>query len=208
MTEVHRACVGLGANLGDARASLEHALHALDTLPRSRVRAISSLYRSAPVDAEGPDFLNAVAMLDTCLDEHALLSAMQAVELAAGRERSHRNAPRTLDLDLLLYDIAADGIESRKIETPVLQVPHPRLHARAFVLAPLCELAPELRIAGRAPLPALLAACRDQVVERIAPARGLGWCDPTPCEPPPGQPRPASATQRAPIPAANFIFRS
>lgn len=175
MTETRRACVGLGANLGDARANLEHALRALDTVPGCRVRVVSSLYRSAPVDAVGPDFFNAVAMLDTCLDEYSLLSAMQAVEQAGGRERSHRNAPRTLDLDLLLYDIAADGTQSRVIDTPSLQLPHPRMHARAFVLAPLCELAPELRVAGHAPLPALLAACGGQAIERIAPAHGLGW---------------------------------
>jgi 2-amino-4-hydroxy-6-hydroxymethyldihydropteridine diphosphokinase len=102
-----RAFVALGANLGDARATLERAMNTLDGLPSTRVAARSSLYRSAPVDAEGPDFINAVVALETALGPEALLLELQRVENEEGRERSHRNAPRTLDLDLLLHGDAA-----------------------------------------------------------------------------------------------------
>jgi 2-amino-4-hydroxy-6-hydroxymethyldihydropteridine diphosphokinase len=122
------AWIGLGANLGDARAALAGAVQAMGRLAGTQVLRVSSLYRSAPVDATGPDYLNAVAEL-------ALLQALQALELAAGRERPYRNAPRTLDLDVLLYG-------SQSIATPTLTVPHPRLWERAFVLLPLAELRP------------------------------------------------------------------
>ncbi|HRM93720.1 MAG TPA: 2-amino-4-hydroxy-6-hydroxymethyldihydropteridine diphosphokinase, partial [Alicycliphilus sp.] len=97
------AWIGLGANLGDARAALRSAVQAMATLPGTRLLRVSSLYRSAPVDAGGPDYLNAVAELDTTLAPLELLHALQRIEQAAGRERPYRNAPRTLDLDLLLY---------------------------------------------------------------------------------------------------------
>ncbi len=133
-----RAYVGLGANLGaDLLATLGRAAAALAALPRTRVAALSSAWRSAPVDAGGPDFLNAVVALDTELAPLALLDALQAVETAHGRERSYRNAPRTLDLDLLMHGDA-------RLDTPRLVLPHPRLHERAFVLRPLLEIAPEL----------------------------------------------------------------
>lgn len=133
-----RAYVGLGANLGDdIPAALTAAALSLAALPGTRVAALSSVWRSAPVDAGGPDFLNAVAALDTTLPPLDLLDALQAIELAHGRERPYRNAPRTLDLDLLLHGDQA-------LDTPRLTLPHPRLGERAFVLRPLLEIAPEL----------------------------------------------------------------
>ncbi|MDP1647385.1 MAG: 2-amino-4-hydroxy-6-hydroxymethyldihydropteridine diphosphokinase [Rubrivivax sp.] len=132
-----RVFVGLGANLGDPRATLAQALQALAGLPRTRLVAASPLYRSGPIDAQGPDFINAVAELDTTLAPRELLQALQAIEQEHGRQRPHRNAPRTLDLDLLLYG-------QRLIDEPGLTVPHPRLHQRAFVLLPLADLAPDL----------------------------------------------------------------
>lgn len=132
-----RAFVGLGANLGDARQAVRAALAALDGLPQTRLLHTSRLYRSAPVDAGGPDFINAVAQVETRLSAPELLRALQSLEQAAGRERPYRNAPRTLDLDLLLFGDA-------RIASPALTVPHPRLRERAFVLLPLRELAPAL----------------------------------------------------------------
>lgn len=133
-----RAYVGLGANLGaDIGATLTQAALSLAALPGVQVVALSSVWRSAPVDADGPDFLNAVVALDTTLPPIELLDALQAIELLHGRQRPYRNAPRTLDLDLLLYnDVVMD--------TPRLTLPHPRLGERAFVLRPLLEIAPEL----------------------------------------------------------------
>ena len=129
--------MGLGANLGDPVRALRAALAALGRLPRTTLVRQSSFYRSAPVDAGGPDFINAVAELSTGLDAHALLAQLQLLEQGAGRERPYRNAPRTLDLDLLLYGAA-------RIESATLAVPHPRLRERAFVLHPLAEIAPWL----------------------------------------------------------------
>ena len=147
------AFVGLGANLGDAVAALRQALAGLAALPGTRLVRSSRLWRSAPVDAGGPDYVNAVAQLETTLDAPLLLRALQSLEQAAGRERPYRNAPRTLDLDLLLYGSAC-------IASAALTVPHPRLRERAFVLLPLAELAPDL-VAARD-----LAAVAGQ---RIAP---------------------------------------
>ena len=157
-----RIFVGLGANLGDARATLEAALAALAALPDTRLMARSGYYRTAPVDAGGPDYLNAVAELRSGLAPEALLDALQAIEQQHGRERPYRNAPRTLDLDLLL-------VGALRLDTPRLTLPHPRLHQRAFVLAPLAELAPELAIDGLGDVSTLLAACADQRIERLAP---------------------------------------
>ncbi|GAA6141866.1 2-amino-4-hydroxy-6-hydroxymethyldihydropteridine diphosphokinase [Hydrogenophaga sp. 5NK40-0174] len=133
-----KAYVGLGANLGDAATALKDALAKLAATPGvdgASVKA-SSIYRTAPIDSSGPDYLNAVAELSTTLTAPALLKALQSIENAAGRERPYRNAPRTLDLDLLLY---GDG---RIQAPPTLVVPHPRMWERAFVLVPLHELAP------------------------------------------------------------------
>ncbi len=132
-----RAWIGLGANLGDRGAAMAQALQQLAGSAGVAVQAVSSLYSSRPVDSSGPDYLNAVAELRTSLSAQQLLHLLQQLELAAGRERPYRNAPRTLDLDVLLY---ADIDTS--IAMPDLQVPHPRMWQRAFVLAPLQELAP------------------------------------------------------------------
>ncbi len=129
------AFVGLGANLGEPQAMLRWALDTLSHTPGVRLMQASALYRSAPVDASGPDFVNAVAKIATTLNAMALLHALQAIENTAGRERPYRNAPRTLDLDLLLYGDA-------QIDSPTLTVPHPRMHQRAFVLLPMQEVAP------------------------------------------------------------------
>ncbi|MGJ7494034.1 2-amino-4-hydroxy-6-hydroxymethyldihydropteridine diphosphokinase [Variovorax sp. RT4R15] len=149
-----RAYVAIGANLGDAKATVQQAIDALDALPQTRVAARSSLYRSAPFEASGPDFINAVAALDTGLDAIALLGAMQRLELQAGRERPYRNAPRTLDLDLLQH---GDGA----LDTPTLTLPHPRMTQRAFVMLPLAEIAPQLVT------PQQLAAVAGQPIERL-----------------------------------------
>jgi len=154
MREPTLAWIGLGANLGDARSALRAAVQALDALTQVQVLRVSSLYRSAPVDADGPDFLNAVALLSTTLAPRDLLHALQAIEQAAGRERPWRNAPRTLDLDVLLYGDA-------RLESPELTVPHPRMQERAFVLLPLAELAPE-RVSD-----AQRAAVAGQRIERV-----------------------------------------
>ena len=129
------AWVALGANLGDARATVLQAFEDLAQLPQTRLIARSRLYRTAPHEASGPDFINAVAGLETGLNAPALLQALQSLENAAGRLRPYPNAPRTLDLDLLLYGEA-------RIDSPRLTVPHPRMRERAFVLQPLAELAP------------------------------------------------------------------
>ena len=154
MSSAVLAHVALGANLGDARATVSDAIAALDSLPQTRLLRASALYRSAPWEASGPDFINAVAAVETGLDAHELLRALQALELQAGRERPYRNAPRTLDLDLLLYGDAV-------IDKPDLSVPHPRLRERAFVLLPLAEIAPALVTASE------LQAVADQAIERL-----------------------------------------
>ena len=130
------AWVALGANLGDARATVLQAIDALARLPESQLMARSRLYRTAPHEASGPDFINAVVRLQTGLTAPALLDALQAIETAAGRERPYPNAPRTLDLDVLMYGDA-------RIDSPRLTVPHPRLRTRAFVLHPLADVSPE-----------------------------------------------------------------
>lgn len=153
MAAAATAFVGLGGNLGDARAAVLWALAELDRLPGTRLVRSSSLYRSAPVDAGGPDYVNAVARLATHLAPLDLLDALQALELQAGRERPYVNAPRTLDLDVLLY---AD----RVLDLPRLKLPHPRMWQRAFVLRPLAEIEP-----GFVP-PGALEAVSDQQVTR------------------------------------------
>jgi 2-amino-4-hydroxy-6-hydroxymethyldihydropteridine diphosphokinase len=155
------AYIGLGANLGEPRAQLTEALTAMSGLPETRLAGHSSFYRTAPLGyANQPEFLNAVAALDTRLSAGALLEGLQGIERRQGRERLFPNAPRTLDLDLLLY-----GEET--ISRPGLTVPHPRMHERAFVLKPLLEIAPEVVIPGKGPARTHLAACVDQSAERI-----------------------------------------
>lgn len=153
--------VGLGANLGDRGQALAQAVQAMAQLPDTQVKGLSSLYVSAPVDAGGPDYLNAVALLHTTLPPLALLHALQAIEQSAGRERPYRNAPRTLDLDVLRYG-------DLQMDTPELTLPHPRWAERAFVLQPLAELAPALVSSAQ------LAAVADQRIARQQPA--AVWC--------------------------------
>lgn len=155
MTDPVRAFVGVGANLGDARAQVLSGVAALRALPSTRCVACSSLYASAPLDASGPDFVNAVVELDTSLPADALLRALHAIEAQHGRVRSTRNAPRTLDLDLLLYG-------EQRSDDPCLRLPHPRLHERAFVLRPLLEIAPAIEAPGLGPLAPRLQGVRDQ----------------------------------------------
>jgi 2-amino-4-hydroxy-6-hydroxymethyldihydropteridine diphosphokinase len=154
------AFIGIGANLGDAQANVEDAIDRLDELPGTMLVSISSSWRTAPIDSSGADYINAVACIDTELAPLDLLAALQAIELAHGRERPYRNAPRTLDLDILLY-------EGEQIDTPALQVPHPRMHERAFVLAPLLEIAPGANIPGRGPAKSFMAGVADQQISRI-----------------------------------------
>ena len=154
------AYVGIGANLGDARANVADAIARLGQLPGSALLAVSGLYRTAPIDSGGADYINAVAHIETQLAAQELLQALQGIELAHGRERPYRNAPRTLDLDLLLY---ADA----HIATDALQVPHPRISERAFVLVPPLELAPDIVIPGLGPARQFLAAVSGQAIDRI-----------------------------------------
>jgi 2-amino-4-hydroxy-6-hydroxymethyldihydropteridine diphosphokinase len=149
-----QAFVAIGANLGDAEASVKAAMAAIGALQRTTVTARSSLYRSEPVDAEGPDFVNAVVAVRTGLDAEQFLVALQRLEAQAGRERPFPNAPRTLDLDLLMHGNSV-------IDTPTLTLPHPRMRERAFVLKPLSEIAPD-----KVPR-AALARVTGQVVKRI-----------------------------------------
>ena len=135
--ELVNVYAGLGANLGQARLSLDSAILALGKLPETLLVGCSSFYQSAPFQADGPDYINAVVHLQTRLNAIDLLRAFQRLEDLAGRERPYRNAPRTLDIDLLLF---GDG----NIQSSALQVPHPRMRERAFVLLPLSELAPDL----------------------------------------------------------------
>jgi 2-amino-4-hydroxy-6-hydroxymethyldihydropteridine diphosphokinase len=154
------ALVGIGANLGDARGNVVDALSRLGRQSGCRLVAASSLWRTAPIDSAGDDYINAVALIDTDLDAHVLLATLQAIETAHGRERPYRNAPRTLDLDLLLY---GDEI----IATPALTVPHPRMHERAFVLAPLLDIAPDIVIPGRGLAADYLPGVADQAIVRL-----------------------------------------
>ena len=154
------AYVGIGSNQGNARAHVLAACDELAHLPDTHLAARSSLYGSAPVDAPGPEYVNAVAALDTELSPAQLLDALQDLERRHGRERPYPNAPRTLDLDLLTY---GDTV----LTSPMLTLPHPRMHQRAFVLQPLLELDPRAEVPGRGRARDLLAACADQHVERL-----------------------------------------
>ena len=154
------AFVGIGANLGDARANVLDAAERLRRLPDVSLEAVSSLYRTAPIDSSGDDYINAVARLSTVLPAQALLEALFAIEQAHGRERPYFNAPRTLDLDLLLYG-------DEQISTATLTVPHPRMHQRAFVLMPLLELAPDVSLPGLGRAADLAASVSDQGIIRL-----------------------------------------
>jgi 2-amino-4-hydroxy-6-hydroxymethyldihydropteridine diphosphokinase len=161
------AYVGLGANLSAAgsspRQALDAAVEALTGIEETRLTARSRVYVSDPVEAEGPVFFNRVACLQTRLAPEALLDALQSLEARFGRERPYRNAPRTLDLDLLL-------LGETQLDTPRLTLPHPRMHQRLFVLMPLAELAPDLIIPGRGAVKECLAEVLLTQTQRCEPA--------------------------------------
>jgi 2-amino-4-hydroxy-6-hydroxymethyldihydropteridine diphosphokinase len=154
MREPVIATIGLGANLGDAPQAVQEAMQAIAKFAHCRLHAASPLYRSAPVDSSGPDYFNAVLQIATRLSAPELLAHMHQLERGAGRERPYRNAPRTLDLDLLLYGAG-------HIDSPALTVPHPRMRQRAFVLRPLADIAPAL-VSWQE-----LQAVSDQVIEKV-----------------------------------------
>jgi len=158
----HAAFIGLGSNLNDPQDQILRAMHALDNLPRTTVVARSSLYRSAPVGfLAQPDFINAVAQLETELAPRELLELLLDLERENGRTREFANAPRTLDLDLLLYGDLQHHEHG-------LTVPHPQMHKRAFVLIPLLEIAPGCVIPGVGPAAESLRHCAGQKLERVA----------------------------------------
>ena len=167
------AYIALGANLGDAVASLMQAVTAINDLPLCTVKKVSSLYKTAPLEAlpghaSGGDYINAVAEIETSLPAPTLLQHLQQIELAAGRERPYVNAPRKLDLDLLLY---ADG----HIDSAHLTVPHPRMWQRAFVLVPLAEIAPHLVKAGQ------IDVVKNQGITKVSSSFTLLAANPTGC---------------------------
>jgi 2-amino-4-hydroxy-6-hydroxymethyldihydropteridine diphosphokinase len=150
------AFIGLGSNLGDSIAHLCDARAALAQLPETQLDAVSPLYRSAPIGPQDqPDFFNAVITLHTALDAHALLAALQHIEQVAGRVRLRHWGERTLDLDLLLFG-------EHTLNHPNLQVPHPRLAQRAFVLRPLLDIAPAQRLPDGTALATCCATLEDQ----------------------------------------------
>ena len=160
-TAVAEAFVGLGANLENPLQQIRQAIAELDAIEHTRVLVASSLYRSAPVGyADQPDFINAVAKLQTGLSPHELLDALHVIENRHCRRRSVRNAPRTLDLDLLLYGMLVVREEG-------LTLPHPRMHERAFVLLPLAEIAPDTPLPGHAPVSQLLTQVDRSGVEKL-----------------------------------------
>ena len=156
-----RCYVGLGGNIGEVRQTLHSALAALGGIPGTYLVRASSLWRTAPVGhSDQPDFINAVAALDSTLAPQALLDALLALEQRFGRKRSFANAPRTLDLDLLLHGSAI-------VSEPSLALPHPRMHERAFVLAPLIEIDPECIIPGHGRAADCLARITGQPIEKL-----------------------------------------
>jgi 2-amino-4-hydroxy-6-hydroxymethyldihydropteridine diphosphokinase len=157
---VSRAFIALGSNLDDPASQISRAFQELAELPSSRVLRRSSLYRSAPVGwLDQPEFINAVAEIETALAPRELLAALLEIERSHGRIREYANSPRTLDLDVLMYDDVKCG-------EPDLVLPHPRMHQRAFVLQPLLEIAPDCHIDGYGSVAQLLALCREQQIER------------------------------------------
>jgi 2-amino-4-hydroxy-6-hydroxymethyldihydropteridine diphosphokinase len=170
---LHIAYIGLGSNLESPVSQLQRAFADLDGLPGTRLIVRSSLYRSAPLGCSDqsdlsnppdlqnqPDFVNAVAKIATGLSPQALLQALLQIEHQHGRERTFRNAPRTLDLDVLLY-------EDMQLHEDGLTIPHPQMHLRAFVLQPLLEIAPGIGIPGVGQAQQSLQDCQDQVLERL-----------------------------------------
>lgn len=157
----NQAFIALGSNLENPISQIQQAFDELKQLPGTHLISHSSLYKSAPVGRlDQPDFINAVALIETHLDPHDLLNALLAIELRHGRVRESLNAPRTLDLDILMYD----NLECRD---EALTLPHPRMWQRAFVLRPLMEIAPDSHIPGRGHIAPLLAVCDEQKLEQI-----------------------------------------
>ena len=159
MTQV-TAYIGIGANLGDARANVADAIARLARLPGAQLVDASPSYRTAPIDSSGDDYINAVARIATTLAAEELLQALHGIEAAHGRERPYRNAPRTLDLDLLLYG-------EEQIASATLTVPHPRITERAFVLVPLLALAPAITVPGKGAASDYLASVADQAISQL-----------------------------------------
>ena len=161
MSGVRTPCyIGIGANLGDARETVSRTIEMLGTLPQTRRVAQSSLFSSAPVDASGDDYVNAVVKIETQLQPLQLLEALHALEQGFGRERPYRNAPRTLDLDILLYG-------DQVIQSDTLTVPHPRMSQRAFVLIPLLQIDPFITIPGHGPAHAFVPGVAGQSIRKI-----------------------------------------
>ena len=158
----HTAFIGLGSNLEDPRGQLLRAFAEIEVLPDTRLMARSSLYRSAPLGyPDQPEFVNAVAKIATALMPQALLQALLEIEHRHGRERIFRNAPRTLDMDVLLYD-------DKQLHEHGLTIPHPQMHLRAFVLQPLLEIAPDAGIPGIGRAAMAIEGCKDQVLEMLS----------------------------------------
>jgi 2-amino-4-hydroxy-6-hydroxymethyldihydropteridine diphosphokinase len=161
MSQNRTAChIGIGSNLGDAVDNVQRALARLAAIPDTCLIEQSSLYHTAPVDASGDDYVNAVAHIETRLAPAELLQALQSIEQEFGRERPYQNAPRTLDLDLLLYG-------SQILSTESLTVPHPRMTQRAFVLIPLLQLDPLIAIPGQGPAHQFVPAVAEQAIRKI-----------------------------------------
>ncbi len=167
---MRQAYIGLGANQGDLVATLNAAVQSLSSLEQSKFVAASPFYRSAPIEASGPDYLNAVVRIDTDLEPYGLLLHLLEIEMMFGRKRgggadSRRNAPRNIDLDLLMV---GDLI----IRSAPLVLPHPRMHERAFVLKPLLDLAPDLMVPGHGSAAHLLSRVSDQIIALFSPENG------------------------------------
>jgi 2-amino-4-hydroxy-6-hydroxymethyldihydropteridine diphosphokinase len=154
------AFIGIGSNLGDSRSHVGNAILQINLLPHTGVTGQSSLFQTAPIDADGEDYINAVVRIETALPPDQLLAELRALEDAVGRERPYPNAPRALDLDILLYG-------RQKIATPALTVPHPRLTQRAFALIPLLQIDPFIDIPGRGAAHTFVAGVAQQAIKKI-----------------------------------------
>ncbi|MFO7808479.1 2-amino-4-hydroxy-6-hydroxymethyldihydropteridine diphosphokinase [Guyparkeria sp.] len=160
------ATIGLGANLGDPVDQIERAVEAIDSLPLCQVRAVSGLYANPPIGPQDqPDYINAVAEIETALAPEALLRALKGLERAAGRSYTRHWGERMLDLDILAFG-------DRQIDSPGLTVPHPEIAHRHFVLAPWLEIRPDVRLPGGAPLAGRLEAVADHPLRFL---RGMHW---------------------------------
>jgi 2-amino-4-hydroxy-6-hydroxymethyldihydropteridine diphosphokinase len=152
--------IGIGANLGNAHDTVQQAISRIGGLDRTKLTAQSSLFRTAPINAGGDDYINAVVRIDTQLSALELLQALQAIEQDFGRERPYQNAPRTLDLDLLLYG-------KQQTDSDLLTVPHPRMTQRAFVLIPLLQIDPFITIPGRGAAHGFVPEVAGQTIQKI-----------------------------------------